>query len=125
MTRFEMEISGKLGTYWVESAKKELEKIQKEFNEGKITTDENGILRNRIGRVATKEICEKCEYIGIEFDTEATVEAREIETAESLKKYRESQKNHKPSAEELYEMRAAFGTGTTVVDVITGRRIRL
>lgn len=38
-----------------------------------------------------------------------------------LAEYREARKNHTPSEEELFEMRAAFGEGSTVVDVITGQ----
>jgi hypothetical protein len=39
-----------------------------------------------------------------------------------LAAYREARKNYVPSAEERYEMRAAFGPGEEVVDVITGQR---
>ena len=41
-----------------------------------------------------------------------------------LADYRESRKNHVPSAEERFEMRAAFGEGATVVNVITGQKYR-
>jgi hypothetical protein len=50
--------------------------------------------------------------------------AYNADTAEAIKNYREARRNG-PSAEELYEMRAAFGPGETVVDVITGQRIKL
>lgn len=43
----------------------------------------------------------------------------------SLAKYRERMKNYKPSAEELFEMRAAFGPGTTVVNIITGQKFKV
>lgn len=42
-----------------------------------------------------------------------------------LSGYYESMKNHKPSAEELYEMRAAFGPGATVVNLITGKKTKI
>lgn len=38
-----------------------------------------------------------------------------------LAEYAEARKNHVPSAEEMFEMRAAFGEGAEVVDVITGQ----
>lgn len=38
-----------------------------------------------------------------------------------LAEYCEARKNHKPSAEEMFEMQAAFGPGAEVVDVITGQ----
>ena len=40
-----------------------------------------------------------------------------------LEAYRKSYRG--PDEEEKAEMRAAFGTGSTVVDIITGERIRL
>jgi hypothetical protein len=47
------------------------------------------------------------------------------ETRKILADYREQMKNHKPSPEQLHEMRAAFGAGKTVVNLITGKRIKL
>lgn len=38
--------------------------------------------------------------------------------------YREARKNYVPSEEEMFEMRAAFGPGETVVDIITGQKFR-
>lgn len=42
-----------------------------------------------------------------------------------LSDYYENMKNHSPSEEELYEMRAAFGTGVTVVNLVTGKKIKI
>ena len=36
-----------------------------------------------------------------------------------------AESRREPSAEQMYEMRSAFGKGTTVVNVFTGRRTRL
>ena len=41
----------------------------------------------------------------------------------NLESYRAARRTS--SAEEMAEMRAAFGEGTTVVDVLTGEKIRL
>lgn len=49
--------------------------------------------------------------------------AYERETAATLAQYRARQS--KASPEEVAEMRAAFGPGTEVVDVLTGRRTQL
>jgi hypothetical protein len=38
--------------------------------------------------------------------------------------YRQAMANHEPSLEEQFEMRAAFGAGQTVVNVITGKKYR-
>ena len=123
MTRFEKELSGALGAGWKASAERELEKVRKEFEEGKITVDENGVARNRIGRVLMDDMLEKLTYITDTVDEEATKAARAEEVSRSLEAYRRSYKG--PTEEEKAEMRAAFGTGSTVVDIITGGRIRL
>lgn len=52
-------------------------------------------------------------------------EARKREDQAFAAKYRKLRANHQPSGEELAEMRAEFGEGAVVVDVITGRRTRL
>jgi len=54
--------------------------------------------------------------------------ARAAEIADLLKGHRADWRpGHasKPDAEELFEMRAAFGPGATVVNVITGRKTEL
>ena len=123
MTRFEKELSGALGAYWKKSAEKELEKIREEREKGLITIDENGVARNRIGRVLMSDMLEKLTYITDEVDAEATAAARAEEVQRSLEAYRA---NAKPaSEEETNEMRAAFGEGQTVVDILTGERITL
>ena len=51
------------------------------------------------------------------------IAAREDEVTRSLAEYR---RNARPaSAEELHEMRAAFGEGQTVVNILTGERYSL
>ena len=56
-------------------------------------------------------------------DAEATKAARAAEVERELAEYRASYKG--PSAEERAELRAAFGPGTKVVNVITGEEIAL
>ena len=123
MTRFAREISGSLGAYWKASAEKELEQIRADFEAGNITVDENGVARNRIGRILMSDLLEKLTYITDKVDAEATKAAREAENDAFLESYRKA--NHRHSEEELNELRAAFRKGTTVVDIITGERIRL
>lgn len=50
--------------------------------------------------------------------------AYDTETSRFISKYRASQAARAPSAEEQFEMRAAFGPGVDVVDVLSGRRHR-
>lgn len=123
MTRFERELSGALGAYWKNSAEKELEEIRKDLAEGKITIDENGVARNCIGRVLMSDMLEKLTFVTDEVDEEATKAARDEEVTRSLAEYR---RNAKPaSEEEISEMRAAFGEGQTIVNILTGERITL
>jgi len=51
--------------------------------------------------------------------------AREKRVERDLGKLHEQMKDHEPSEEELYEMRAAFGPGETVVNLITGKETKL
>ncbi len=62
-----------------------------------------------------------CRDYGIPCDTKAQEAARNGYVDAFLAEYRASQPAT-PSAEEQYEMRAAFGPGKTIVDVITGRK---
>jgi hypothetical protein len=50
--------------------------------------------------------------------------SRKWETQAFLDAYRERMANHVPDAEEMYEMRAAFGEGVEVVNVVTGKVTR-
>ena len=123
MTRFEKELSGALGAYWKKEAEKELSKVKKDLKDGKITIDENGIARNCIGRTLHDDMLEKVAMISDKVNIEATRVARDEETANVIEAYRASYTG--PSEEEMFEMRAAFGTGTTVVDIFTGKKIKL
>ena len=57
-----------------------------------------------------------------EANVEATNEAREIHTRETIAAYAQAQANRTPEqiAEQRFEARAAFGPGEKVVDVLTG-----
>jgi len=58
------------------------------------------------------------------FDAAAQDAARTAETSEFLREYRAAQKGLPVSAEERFEMRAAFGPGRTITNLITGRKVR-
>lgn len=123
MTRFQQEISGALGSFWKESAEKELDELRRDLANGKITIDENGIARNCIGRVLMDDQLERLAYITNKVNVEATHAAHEAEVARELEEYR---RNKKPAtAEEIAEMRAAFGPGAKVTDILTGETITL
>ena len=123
MTRFQKELSGQLGEFWKKDAEKELDKVRAELANGEITIDENGVARNCIGRVLMSDMLEKLTYVTDKVNAENTKAARDEEVSRELEEYRRNYKG--PSEEELLEMRAAFGAGTEVVDIITGQRIQL
>ena len=60
-----------------------------------------------------------CEW----FSREATRIAYEKDASIFIKAYKERQ--NKISDEQKYEMRAAFGEGTTIVDVLSGNKIKI
>jgi len=123
MTRLEQELSGKLGPFWVKQAQKELEKAKAALESGNITIDEAGIARNCIGRVLMDDMQEIVAKVTDKINVEATQKAREAEVHADLEKYR-AQK-HQMFDETKAELVAAFGSGTTVVDVISGETIFL
>ena len=123
MTRFERELSGALGAFWKKEAEKELARIEKDLESGKITIDEKGIARNAIGRILMSDLAEKVSYITDRIDLEATKEARSEAVSQELTALRN---NARPATEEEKdEMRAAFGKGQTVINILTGERINL
>ena len=123
MTRFMMELSGKLGAYWKADAEKELAKVRDDLEAGLITIDDKGIARNCVGRVVMSDMLEKIALVTDKVDTDATAAARDLEVEKELEEYRRNSRSY--GAEDLAEMRAAFGAGATVVDAITGKKIRL
>ena len=123
MTRFMEELKGMRGAFWQKEAEKELEKVKAELAAGEITIDENGIARNCIGRILMSDMLEKVALVSDEVDVEATTKAREEADRKSIEEYKRSRKGY--SEDELNEMRAAFGKGTTVRDIFTGEEITL
>ena len=123
MTRLQRELNGSLGVHWRESALKEIARMQEKADNGEILIDENGAASWKSnGRALPGDCCEKLAYTSVTFSAEATAAKREAENDAFLESYRKA--NHRHSEEELNEMWAVFGTAT-VVDIITGERIRL
>lgn len=123
MTRFEREINGSLGDFWKRNAEEEVKKAVAQADE-KAKVEEDGAIRwNRNGRYLMDDLCEKLEYAGYPFSREATARKRDAQNEESIAEYRRNDKGI--SGEALAEARAAFGEGTVVVNVLTGRKTRL
>lgn len=126
MTRFEMELSGQLGDYWKKDALAKIAKIENDYETGKLTITDGVARWTKVGRCIPKDCFEilmnsKYAYLAVK---DAHFKALDIETTASIERYRKSMENHVYTEEELGEMRNAFGSGV-VVDVITGRKIRL
>ena len=123
MTRFYQEITGVLGDYWKKDATKRVQDYVEEAKM-KADVDSNGAIRwKNNGNYLMDDYCEVLEYAGYPFSREATKAARDAQVAEQLADY----KSNPPMMTDEYiaEMRAAFGSGTSVVDVISGQQILL
>jgi hypothetical protein len=101
------------------------DKARKAFAED-ASVDHKGIIRWKSnGRVPPDDCLADFAELGLPFNIAATKAEYEAETQKFLSEYRKREANRKPSAEELFEMRAAFGEGAEVVNVITGRKTKL
>ncbi len=123
MTRFEREISGSLGAFWKKNAEEEVRKAVAKADSDAAVEADGAIKWNSNEQYLMDDFCEKLEYAGYAFSRGATAEKREAQNEESLAEYRRNDKGL--TGEALAEARAAFGEGTTVVNVLTGRRTRL
>ena len=120
MTRFEMELSGTLGAFWKKNAEREIAELAKRAEDEIRTTIGGAAFWASNGNFLPSDVCEKLAHTDFPFSVEETARARKIQNENFLKNYR-----HETTEEERMEMRAAFGTNTTVVDCISGERIRL
>lgn len=116
-------LNGEFGSYRKEQAEKELETTRAALKHGNIIIGITGVGRNCIGRALSDDVLEKVAMVSDEIDIQATRQAYAEEVAADIKAYRENYAP--PSREELLEMQAAFGIGTTVVDILTGTEIQL
>lgn len=123
MTRFQMEISGKLGDWRKKNAEKEVSEALKHAAENCFVERDGAILWKSSYNYLPDDYCEKLEYGGYNFSREATKIKKEIQDKKFIEEYRESMKNHVYTEEELGEMENAFGKGSCIVDIITGKKI--
>lgn len=101
---------------------KEAETIRDNFAGSAEVT--NGIVRWKSnGAVPPQDILDFWLYLGLPFDHAGSTEVRKAEVCKLIAALRAN--DLPPSQEDVAEMRAAFGAGTTVVNVITGRRTTL
>lgn len=100
------------------------EKAREEFNDAEV--DDRGVARWKSNGNVPPDDC-LCDWdeLGLQFDIEESRRERERQLDKFAAEYRRNRRKRGYSSEELFEMRAAFGEGETVVDVITGERIKL
>ena len=85
-----------------------------------------GVIRwNSNNAVPPDDCVALASHIGLPVDVAACDAARDADTTAFLTEYRKQQSRRRVSAEERAEMRAAFGPGARVINVITGRVTRL
>ena len=117
------EISGKLGDFWKKDAEERVILYCQKADENAIVESDGGIRWRTSGNYILDDFCEVLEYAGYGFSREATKVARDRQLAAFAEEYRRNYKG--PSEEELAEMRAAFGCGEKVVNILTGDVISL
>ena len=122
MTRFAREWNGELGAFWQKNAHEEAERLLAQRDN--IEVEEDGAAKWKSnGSYLPVDVVEKLIFAGAHFfSAEATAAKRDAQTAEFLGNYR---RNHRTTAEERTEMEAAFGKGATVVNILTGEKIKL
>ena len=122
MTRFAREWNGELGAFWQKNAHEEAARLLAQRDNIEVDVDGAAKWRSN-GSYLPADVVEKLIFAGADFfSAEATAAKREAQTAEFLENYR---RNHRTTAEERAEMEAVFGKGTTVVNIITGEKIKL
>ena len=123
MTRFAREWNGELGAFWQKNAHEEAERLMAQRDNIEVEAD-GAAKWISSGNYLPADVVEKLTFAGADFfSAKATAAKREAQTAAFLDSYRKNYTG--PSAEERMEMEAAFGKGTTVVNVITGEEIQL
>lgn len=72
------------------------------------------------GQCPFRDMTERMRAAGLPVDVEKTEAARAVDTDRFLEDYRRTM-DRPATTEEVFELRAAFGPGRVVVNIITGR----
>ena len=123
---FNLELDGKFGQWRQQSAVTQIREMEENYENGEFTI-ENGAAIWKCGNYLPMDclaavINGKYGYL---IDVGEHERLLDEQQSESIRAYKERMKNHVYSEEELYEMRAAFGAGTVITDVLTGQEITL
>lgn len=122
MTRFMQEISGELGEFWKKHAQQDVDHMINKYKTGELIIEDDGAAKWRCnGSYIPDECVEHGIYGGLPISREATM----LKRVEEIEKFAEEYKKQKHicTEEDINELRAAFGLGQKIVDVISGEVI--
>lgn len=125
---FKNQWDGLLGDFWYKESRKEVERLYNERDN--MIIEEDGAVRwISSGNYLPDDCMEKLEYAPYDLRSKISREATKIKRDKQLhefaEEYRKQKENYVYSEEELFEMRSAFGPGAVVMDLITGKKIRV
>lgn len=100
---------------------REVERLRSQMVNPDHAYDDDGVMRWRSNDAAIPPSVYKDAHVRCPSRQQR---AYDEETQAFLAEYRERMKDYVPTEEEQAEMRAAFGPGETVVNVITGQKFR-
>lgn len=125
MSRFKEDVGGLHGESSRLFAERDAQQIYEKASLDAVVEQDGAIKWKSNGCYLMDDACEMLEYKGFPFSREATRQKREIQVDQEIAEYKARRKGQPLSDEELYEMRAAFGPGETIVNVITGETHQL
>ena len=123
---FQLELEGKFGPWRQQSAVEQIKEMEDGYENGEFKI-ENGAAIWECGNYLPMDCLAAVlnSKYGYLIDVDEHERLLDEQQSESIREYKERMKNHVYSEVELFEMRAAFGAGTVITDVLTGQEIAL
>ena len=116
--------NGENNQWFAEQERKNIDRMVQKYKNGELILDEDGAGHwASNGRYIFDDNAYEAFLGGVPINLDATEQKRAVQVEETLAEYRRNWKP--PSGEALAEMRAEFGEGTEMVDVLSGRKFRL
>ena len=120
--------NGLLGDFWYKNAREEVDRLYNQKDE--MIIEEDGAVRWKSnGNYLPDDCMEKLKYASYDLSSkisrEATKIKREKQNKKFIQEYRKQMENYVYTEEELEEMRNAFGEGAEVINILTGKKIKL
>lgn len=123
---FQLELEGKFGPWRQQSVVDQIKEMEEDYENGEFKI-ENGAAIWECGNYLPMDCLAAVlnSKYGYLIDVDEHERLLDEQQTKSIRAYKERMKNHVYSEEELFEMRAAFGAGTVITDVLTGQEIVL